>query len=71
MKTLGIKRNIIVSIFAVMLMMYGAQDISYAQGDPPTVEAGEINTTLKVSFRDFIDHTSAQSYQIQFRRKEP
>ena len=71
MKTLGIKRNIIVSIFALMLMMYGAQGISYAQGDPPTVEAGEINTTLKVSFRDWFDEGDVKSYQIQFRRKDP
>ena len=71
MKTLGIKRNIIVSIFAVMLLMYGVQGISYAQGDPPTVEAGEINTTLKVSFRDWFDEGDVRSYQIQFRRKDP
>ena len=71
MKTLGIKRNIIVSIFAIMLLIYGAQGISYGQGDAPTVEAGEINTTLKVSFRDWFDPGSVKSYQIQFRRKDP
>ena len=68
MKTLGIKRNIIVSIFAVMLLMYGVQGIGYAQGNAPTVAPGNTNTTLIVSFKgDYYDDT----HQIQFRRKEP
>ena len=68
MKTLGIKRNIIVSIFAIMLLMYGVQGISYAQGDAPTVAPGNTNTTLTVSFKgsEYDD-----THQIQFRRKGP
>ena len=37
MKTLVLNRNIIVSIFAVMLLMYGFQGISYAQDAPGTI----------------------------------
>ena len=67
MKTLFLHRNLIVSIFVVMLLMYGVQGISYGQENAPTVTPGEINTTLVVSF--LTDDVSA--YQIQLRKKAP
>ena len=42
MKTLFVNRNIIVSIFAVMLLTYSIQGISYAQDD--VLPGGEGNT---------------------------
>ena len=71
MKTLFVKRNIIVSIFTVMLLIYGVQGISYGQGDAPTVTPGENNTSLKVSFIDFFYAYDENAYQIQLRRKSP
>ena len=35
MKTLFVNRNVIVSIFAIMFLIYGAQGISYGQNIPP------------------------------------
>ena len=72
MKTLFVNRNIIVSIFAVMLLIYGVQSISYGQEDgTPTVTAGETNTSLKVSFTDFLYAYDENAYQVQLRRKSP
>ena len=69
MKTLVVNRNVIVSIFAVMLLTYSVQGISYGQEKAPVVEAGEINTTLKVSFRDWFYPEDVEAYQVQLRRK--
>ena len=72
MKTLVVNRNIIVSIFAVILLIYGVQSISYGQEyGTPTVTAGETNTSLKVSFIDFLYAYDENAYQIQLRRKSP
>ena len=71
MKTLFVNRNIIVSIFVVMLLMYGVHGISYGQGKAPTVIPGEINTTLVVSFSDFFYAYDVNAYQIQLRKKTP
>ena len=72
MKTLGIKRNIIVSIFAVMLLTYSIQGISYGQLDAPTATPGEINTSLVVRFETTLDEgVDENAYQIQVRRKTP
>ena len=68
MKTLVVNRNLIVLIISVMLLIYGIQGMSYAQGSKPTVAPGNTNTTLIVSFKgSYYDDT----HQIQFRRKEP
>ncbi len=37
MKTLVLNRNVVVSIFAVILLLYGVQGISYAQDAPDTI----------------------------------
>ena len=71
MKTLIVKQNIIVSIVTVIMLMYGVQSMSYAQGSVPRVTPGEINTYLKVSFRDTFYQYDKKSYQIQLRKKEP
>ena len=71
MKTLVVSRNIIVLIFAVMLLIYGVQGISYGQGRAPTVTPGETNTSLKVSFTDSLYAYDVNAYQIQLRRKSP
>ena len=71
MKTLVVSRNIIVLIFAVMLLIYGVQGISYGQGRAPTVIPGETNTSLKVSFTDSLYAYDVNAYQIQLRRKSP
>ena len=71
MKTLFVNRNIIVLIFAVMLLIYGGQGISYGQGGTPTVTPGETNTSLRVSFIDFLYAFDENAYQIQLRRKSP
>ena len=69
---LSVKRNIIVLIFTVMLLIYGVQSISYGQEDgTPTVTAGETNTSIKVSFIDFLYAYDENAYQIQLRRKSP
>ena len=70
MKNLVLNRNIIVSIFVVMLM-YGVQGVSYAQ-DAPTVTPGETNTSLIVEFEITLDEgVDENAYQIQLRRKSP
>ena len=69
MKTLVVNRNIIVLVFAVMLLISGVQNLSY--GASPTVTAGETNTSLKVSFTDFFFEYDEKAYQIQLRRKSP
>ncbi len=70
MKTLFVNRNIIVLIFAVMLLICGIQGISY--GQTPTVTASDNNTSvLKVSFEDFLYNFDENAYQVQLRRKTP
>ncbi|MCG9134423.1 leucine-rich repeat domain-containing protein [Candidatus Poribacteria bacterium] len=85
MKTLFVNRNIIVSIFAVMLLIYGVQGMSYAQddvlpggegvlfdaGETLVVTPGESNTSLKVSFIDRFFEPNKRAYQVQLRRKDP
>ena len=71
MKTLSVSRKTTISIFTVMLLIYGMQGISYGQGKDPTVTPGETNTTLKVSFPDFLYSYDENAYQIQLRRKSP
>ena len=71
METLFLNRNVIVSIFAVMLLIYGVQGVSYAQGAAPTVIPGETNRAISVSFRDTFYAYDEKSYQVQLRRKEP
>ena len=71
MKTAVIKRNIIVLIFAAMLLIYGGQGISYSQGGTPTVTPGDTNTSLRVSFIDLLYAFDENAYQIQLRRKIP
>ena len=70
MKTLLVNRKIIVSILTVMLLIYGVQGISYAQGNAPTVTPGENNTSLVVVFPSVCDERE-NAYQVQFRRKSP
>ena len=71
MKMLSVKRNIIVLIIAVMLLINGGQGISYGLDSAPTVTPGETNTSLKVSFTDFFYAYDENAYQIQLRRKSP
>ena len=71
MKTLFMNRNIMVSIFVVMLLICGVQGIIYAQGRAPTVTPSETNTTIRVNFRDTFYAYDEKSYQVQLRRKEP
>ena len=71
MKMLSVKRNIIVLIIAVMLLINGVQGISYGIDSAPTVTPGEINTTIGVSFIDFLFAYDENAYQIQLRRKSP
>ena len=71
MKILVVNRNLIVSIFAVTLFLYSVQGISYGQGKAPSVTPGETNTSLKVSFADFLFNYDEKAYQIQLRRKDP
>ncbi|MCG9134420.1 leucine-rich repeat domain-containing protein [Candidatus Poribacteria bacterium] len=72
MKTQVINRNLIVSIFAVMLFVYGSQSISYGQVDAPTVTPGETITSLVVRFQITLDEgVDENAYQIQLRRKTP
>ena len=85
MKTLVMKRNILVSIFTIMLLIYSMQGISYAQddvlpggegtlfsvGETLVVTPGETNTSLKVSFIDRVFEPSKRAYQVQLRRKDP
>ena len=62
MKTLVLNRNIIVSIFAVMLLIYGVQGISYAQevADPVAEFADAslaetVRRTLRLERGDTVD----------------
>ena len=71
MKTLSVSRKTTISIFTVMLLIYGMQGISYGQGKAPTVTPGTTNTTLKVSFPDFLYSYDEKAYQVQLRRKSP
>ena len=71
MKTLVVKRNIIVLIIAVMMLIYGVQGISYGQGEAPTVTPSETNTSLIVSFKDSLWEFGQYVYQVQVRRKTP
>ena len=72
MKTLVLNRNIIVSIFSVIMLVYGVQGISYGQGEAPTVTPGETNTSLIVRFLITLDEgVDENAYQIQLRRKTP
>ena len=70
MKTLVVNRNVVVSIFAAMLLIYGVQGIGYAQGNAPTVIPGENNTSLVVIFPAVCDKDE-NAYQVQFRQKSP
>ena len=70
MKTLFVNRNVVVSIFAAMLLIYGVQGIGYAQGNAPTVIPGENNTSLVVIFPAVCDKDE-NAYQVQFRQKSP
>ncbi len=70
MKTLFVNRNIIVLIFAVMLLICGIQGISY--GQTPTVTASDNSTSvLKISFQDYLYNFDVKAYEIQLRRKTP
>ena len=72
MKTQVINRNILISIFAVMLLIYGSQSISYGDGEASTVTPGETNTSLVVQFQMTLDEgVDENAYQIQLRRKTP
>ena len=71
MRTLNVNRKTVVSILTTMLLIYWVQGISYGQGDAPTVTPGETNTSLKVSFIDFLYAYDEKAYQIQLRRKTP
>ena len=69
MKTRLLDRNMIVSLFVVMLLIYGVQGVSYAQ-DAATVTPGENNTSLIVEFEITLDEgVDENAYQIQLRRK--
>ncbi len=70
MKTLVVNRNLIVSIFAVMLLICCVQSISYGQ-EAPTITVGETSTSVKVSFKDSLWHFGDYVYQVQLRRKTP
>ncbi len=70
MKMIYVKRNIIVSIIVVMLLVYGLQGISYAQDNAPYVTPGENNTSLIVSFSG-VCNEDENAYQVQLRRKSP
>ena len=71
MKTLNVNRKTVVSILTTMLLIYWVQGISYGQGDTPTVTPGDTNTSLRVSFTDFLFEYDENAYQIQLRRKSP
>ena len=72
MKTLLIRRNTIVSILAVMFLIYGLQGIGYTQGKTPTVTPGETHTSLVVKFQITLeDGVDENAYQIQLRQQTP
>ena len=54
-----------------MLLIFGVQGKSYGQGEAPTVTPGETNTSIKVSFIDYLYAYDENAYQIQLRRKSP
>ena len=69
MKTLLVTRKMIVSIFTVILLVYGLQGISYGQG-VLTITPGETNTSLAVDFQIRLDDgVDENAYQIQLRPK--
>ena len=71
-KTLFSNRNVIVSIFVVMLLTYSVQGPSYGQGEAPTIIPGERNTSLVVRFQITLDEgIDKNAYQIQLRQKTP
>ena len=66
-----LRRRITVPIFAVILLIYGVQGVSYAQ-DAPTVTPGETHTSLMVEFQITLDGgVDENAYQVQLRRKTP
>ena len=71
MKTLIVNRKTVVSILTTMLLIYWVQGISYGQRGTPTVTPGDTNTSLRVSFTDFLFEYDENAYQIQLRRKSP
>ena len=72
MKTLLVNRNVLVSIFTVILLIYGVEGTSYGQSDAPTATPGETNTSLVVRFQTTLDEgVDENAYQIQVRRKTP
>ena len=71
MRTLNVNRKTVVSILTTMLLIYWVQGISYGQGGTPTVTPGDTNTSLRVSFTDFLYEYDENAYQIQLRRKSP
>ena len=71
MKMLFVNQRIMVSIFSVILLIYGVQGISYGQDKAPTLTPGENNTSLIVRFSDFFNKREQKAHQVQFRRKSP
>ena len=71
MKMLFVNQRIMVSIFSVILLIYGVQGISYGQDKAPTLTPGETNTSLIVWFSDFFNKREQKAHQVQFRRKSP
>ena len=62
MKTLFVNRNLIVSIFAVLMLAYSIQGISYGQGAPDTIVefeditlAKEVRSRLRLPTGDGVD----------------
>ena len=70
MKILVVNRNLIVSIFTVILLVYGLQGISYGRWETYPVTPGETNTSLVVKFRITL-YKGIRAYQIQLRQKSP
>ena len=71
MKMLFVNQRIMVSIFSVILLIYGVQGISYGQDKAPTLTPGETNTSLIVRFSDFFNKREQKAHQVQLRRKSP
>ena len=70
MKMLFVNQRIMVSIFSVILLIYGVQGISYGQDKAPTLTPGENNTSLIVRFSG-VCIEDRNAYQVQLRRKSP
>ena len=51
MKTLFVNRNLIVSILAVMLLIYSVQGISYGQGEAPPLRQARPTRPWSSGFR--------------------